>query len=103
MASKCVRSGCRLTNRSELELYLTQGKIERKHGFMLVRSDTCIIRLSEHFYQTTVTHAPPSKKDPRLAPLPRSGKIPYCACFRKYMEDRGVQSWAPGHLDDYVS
>jgi len=43
------------------------------------------------FYLSYIIHASTLKNDPRLAALHKSGRIPYCQCFWKYMEDRGAQ------------
>ena len=90
MMSKCIRRGRRLYSPSELKLGLSQEKMEPK-----IASSTSKIRLvvfiKTLFYLSQIIHNPAMKKDKRLAPLPKNGRIPYCQRFWKYTGGRCVQ------------
>jgi hypothetical protein len=55
------------------------------------------------FYLCYIIHASTLKNDPSLAPKHKSGGIPYCQSFLKYILDRMFKSWVPFRRGDYVS
>jgi len=75
-----------MKNRAELKLHVGQGKVEYKHVFKYVQDYTSFV------YQGTLLselHNSCSclEEHPLLAPLPKSGTIPYCQCFLKYIKN----------------
>jgi len=55
------------------------------------------------FCLSYIIHAPTLKNDPRLAYLPKSGRIFYCLCFRKYIKFMMYKFRAPLRQGDYIS
>jgi hypothetical protein len=66
-------------------------------------SSTSKIILVVFLYLSYIIHAPTSQNSPSLAPLHKSGRIPYYQCFWKYIKTEVFKSWSPGRRGDYIS
>ena len=102
MMSKCIGSVRWKKNGSELKFHFFHGKMEYKQVFKYVEEHIRFV-YQALFYLSYVIHAPTLKNDTRLAPLLKSGRIPCCLCFRKYIKYMFYKSWTPRRRGAYIS